>query len=71
MRGFIKLPLILALLIGVIIAAYLYISRTEDIAELQGSSEKGGAIIDNAQEIQNQTQEAQNRANDIQNQLNE
>lgn len=69
MRGFIKIPLILALLIGVIIAAYLYISRSEDIAELQGSPENAGSIIDNAQGIKNQTQDAQNRANNIQNQL--
>lgn len=57
------------LLIGVIIAAYLYISRTEDVAKLQNTSEKAGDVIDNAQQLQDQTQEAQDRANDIQNQL--
>lgn len=69
MRGFIKIPLILALLIGVIIAAYLYISRAEDVTKLQQTSENAGDIIDNAQQLQNQTEEAQNRANNIQNQL--
>lgn len=70
MRGSIKIPLILALLIGVIIAVFLYVSRAEQVTDLKNSSENAGDIIDNAQQIQQQTQDAQNRAQDIQEQLN-
>lgn len=71
MKGFIKIPLILILLLGLIITAFLYVTRAQQVTQIQDASDKGESIIDSAENQQRETNsDAIKRAQDVQNQLN-
>lgn len=71
MKGFIKAPFILILLLGTIIAAFLYVSRAQQVTQIKDATGKGESIIESAENLQNDTNsDAVKRAQDVQNQLN-
>ncbi|MBA3757402.1 hypothetical protein H0X09_00845 [Candidatus Saccharibacteria bacterium] len=63
-----RIPFLLVLVLGIVLAAYFYVSRAEDVTQI-----KDGTVnaIEQAENLQDQTQDVKNRANDIQDKLDQ